>query len=203
MVHRRKPHAPDTPIIPKQGETTTKKSPNRKIFPVTTRFDLRAGGPSPLMSRMNTRDAETKADHTKLIAKAQAQLDRLGWPLAELARATGIPYGRIHKWFDQIGSLNPSDVLRFARALGVPVDYLCDPDDPGPPTTRTADEAKLLQTIRDAGLSPAEVIPLIIEGLRRRAEESPAPPTGPSAAPLAPNHEPPPRKPKRRRNGRD
>ena len=87
-------------------------------------------------------------------------LDR-AWSRRELARRIKRPHQNVQNW---CSGKEPgrSDLLRIARAFGVPVEYLIDDaQDRPPPPAITPEEQTLLDVIRRSGRSPVEVLAIL------------------------------------------
>lgn len=93
----------------------------------------------------------------RLQEKFPILLELRGLKQADVARLTGIDPGAVSRI--KTGEWTPpiEKALRLARALGVSVDYLIDPDqDDPPPPLLSEDEADVLRTMRDYALTREE-----------------------------------------------
>jgi transcriptional regulator with XRE-family HTH domain len=78
----------------------------------------------------------------KLVNKILAALDAIGWNQVDLEREAGLPKNKISKWKgdEKGGEPTARQALAIARAIKVPLDWLCDDtqDYPPPPAVVTS-----------------------------------------------------------------
>jgi len=89
-------------------------------------------------------------------------LDRRGWTQRELSRRAKVSHTTVGNWIND-GRLPDIEVAaRLARVLDVPLEYLADADQDQPPTRVGADELALLDVMRSRGITPADVLKLLV-----------------------------------------
>lgn len=93
-----------------------------------------------------------------MIEKVVRMLAARGLAQNELERMAGLSANRISKWKNKQGEPTARNIYRIARALGVPVDWLCDDAAPQEPPAAVLDdrEQTLLRQIRLLGVDEAE-----------------------------------------------
>ncbi len=106
-------------------------------------------------------------------------LDR-AWSRRELARRIKRPPQNVHNWCN---GKEPKrvDLLRIARALEVPVEYLIDDaQDTPPPPVLSSDEQTLLDVIRASKITPVSVLStLALRSVEPGLSPHDKPPTSP------------------------
>jgi transcriptional regulator with XRE-family HTH domain len=97
-------------------------------------------------------------DHMELKEKLPMLIRKRGLKQADVARITGIPAARFTDWKDPASGRTPTleQALRVARALGVPLDYLADPEQDDPPAPALSDaEREIIAFVRRIGVETA------------------------------------------------
>jgi transcriptional regulator with XRE-family HTH domain len=91
--------------------------------------------------------------------KISKRLQETGQSQKWLAMQVGVSEKRISLWLKGTGRIPPERLKRIAEALGLPIDYLSDPEMEVPPAPIvTADEMAIVEQIRYWGLSREEAI---------------------------------------------
>lgn len=71
-----------------------------------------------------------------VVKKILKMRERLGLSQEEIEVRAGLPHNRVGKWEAGTGEPRASQLKGLSRALGVPIDWLCDDDAPDePPAT--------------------------------------------------------------------
>jgi transcriptional regulator with XRE-family HTH domain len=99
---------------------------------------------------------------------------------SDLAEALGTSQPQVSRWLEA-GTPPRSDyLLKMARVLGVPADYLidADQDEPPRPPELSDDERYLLQLYRDLGLSRDEAARGLAAMVRPAGHQDPQAPSG-------------------------
>ena len=108
-----------------------------------------------------------------VIRKIEMMVERSGMLVGEFTSAAGLAVNRYSKWRDGKGEPRVSQLVRIARVLNVPIDWLADDDQPidaVPEPKWTREELLVLEAIRTIGTH---------EALRRLLN---APPPAPAAS---------------------
>lgn len=113
--------------------------------------------------------------------KIARMLSIRGMRQTDLARATGIRDSRFTQLGQDNGKLRLPEALRIARALGVTLDYLADPELDEPPETLSVEELGLLRIIRALGHDEALKRLLRPPGVSVIEVPAQAPPAAPGA----------------------
>ncbi len=119
-----------------------------------------------------------------LPSKIDRLLDQRAWTRSDLARRIGRAKQNVHNWTSGVEPKRV-DLLRIARALEVPVEYLIDDaQDTPPPPVLSSDEQTLLDVMRASGITPVSVLTTLA---LRSVEPGLSPHDKPPASPGKPN----------------
>lgn len=101
----------------------------------------------------------------KLGEKLTRWLDRMGLSARELSRRLGVSPPTIGRWASGEREPRRPELVKLAREMGVTLDYLADDGQDNPPAPEvTPDERLLLDTLRRAGIAPAEALARLLGG---------------------------------------
>jgi transcriptional regulator with XRE-family HTH domain len=125
-----------------------------------------------------------------ILAKIDAELKRQSLHQYELERLSGLSKNRISKWKNGEGRVYADQALRIAKVLRVPLHWLVDPTQTGPPLMEqpplTEAEQTAVDLVRAHGYSKVLILRLLTNP-RKLPDRVPAPTLGEPSAPVKPN----------------
>lgn len=93
---------------------------------------------------------------TRFGEKLTAAMEKGGFTQQSLGRLLGTGRNTVHRWTNNKSLPPPEYLLRLARALGVPVEFLIDDEIDSLPPAQSGDEAFVMSLVREMGFAEAK-----------------------------------------------